>query len=295
MSQIQYLDLFINFVALDKGLAVNTQLAYRRDVKTYLEYLEQKKVDLFKLSHTDITEYLWQRREKRLEPTTLFRNIESIKMFHRFLVTEGYAQVDPTVNIVTPQLAQKLPEVLSIEEVQVLMEQPKVSDRDGYRDRAILEVLYAAGLRISELSGLLVSNVNLELGYVSVIGKGGKERVVPLGKIARTSVVAYIENERGKRAGSDVPELFVSSRCKRISRISLWKIVKKYVHRAGIQKKVTPHSLRHSFATHMLERGADLRSVQEMLGHANIATTQIYTHLDREHLKQMHRKYHPRG
>ncbi len=290
----KYLTSFLNYISLDKGLAKNTQLAYKTDLQNYLLYLQKNRVELTKVVHIDITEFLWSRKEQKLEPTTIFRNIESIKMLHRFLLVEEYIKEDPTVNINTPQLAHKLPSVLSVKEVELLLDQPKLSYFNGYRDRAILEVLYATGLRISELAELKISDVNLNIGYVRCWGKGGKERVVPLGSMARIAVQNYLVNKRNK-ISTDDKTLFLNKSKNKISRVSLWKMIKKYTKQAGIAKHVSPHSLRHSFATHLLEHGADLRSVQEMLGHSNISTTQIYTHLDREHLKQMHKKYHPRG
>lgn len=285
---------FINYISIEKGLAKNTQESYRRDLKFYLDYLKKKGLDLLSVEHQDITEYLWSKKEKGAKTTSLFRYLESIKLFHRFLYVEGYIKNDPTMYLGAPRIIRKLPAILSLKEVEKLLAQPNLSRNSGLRDRAMLELVYACGLRASELINLEINDLNLDVGYVRCRGKGGKERVVPLGHYAREFIQQYL-TVRAKKAKGEESTLFLDKLGDRFSRVGFWKMVKKYAKKAAIGKKISPHTLRHSFATHLLERGADLRTIQEMLGHSDISTTQIYTHLEREHLKEVHRKYHPRG
>ncbi len=286
---------FINYISLEKGLAKNTQEAYARDLRTYLNYLEKRKIDPLNIGHQQITDYLWSRKEKGAKPSSIFRYLESIKLFHRFLFAEGYTKNDPTLYLSSPKLVRHLPAVLSTTELEKLLNQPKINKFYGLRDRAILELFYACGLRVSELINLHLEDVNLSLGYVRCRGKGGKERIVPLGHYAVRYISEYLEL-RSKRPiiSNNSNILFLDKSGRKFSRVGLWKIVKKYAQKAGINKTISPHTLRHTFATHLLEKGADLRAIQEMLGHSDISTTQIYTHLEREHLKELHRKYHPR-
>lgn len=286
---------FINYISLEKGLAKNTQEAYARDLKTYLNYLEKRKIDPLNIEHQQITDYLWSRKEKGAKPSSIFRYLESIKLFHRFLFAEGYTKNDPTLYLSSPKLVRRLPAVLNATELEKLLNQPKINKFYGLRDRAILELFYACGLRVSELLNLHLEDVNLSLGYVRCRGKGGKERIVPLGHYAIRYISEYLEL-RSKRPiiSNNSNILFLDKSGRKFSRVGLWKMVKKYAQKAGINKTISPHTLRHTFATHLLEKGADLRAIQEMLGHSDISTTQIYTHLEREHLKELHRKYHPR-
>jgi len=285
---------FINYISLEKGLSKNTQDSYARDLKFYLGYLKRRGLDPLSSEHAMITDYLWSRKEKGVKPSSLFRYLESIKLFHRFLYAEGYTKKDPTLGLTSPRLIRKLPTVLTMAEVEKLLGQPNLNKPSGIRDKAMLELLYACGLRVSELTNLNLENVNLDFGYIRCFGKGGKERIVPLGHYASESLGEYLEMVRMKKKAKD-NALFLNKLGNRFSRIGFWKIIKKYARKTGINKPITPHTLRHSFATHLLERGADLRAIQEMLGHTDISTTQIYTHLEREHLKELHRKYHPRG
>jgi integrase/recombinase XerD len=226
---------------------------------------------------------------------SISRNLVAIKVFHRFLVREGYCKVDPTSLLESPKLGRRIPDVLSTEEVKAIIEASNPRDWQGIRDRAILELMYASGMRVSELVNLKVSDLNLDIGFVRCLGKGQKERIVPIGKGAVSAIRRYSEKTRAKLAKkNDNSFLFLSRIGTRISRQSIWKIIKKYAAIAKIKKKIKPHTLRHSFATHLLERGADLRSVQEMLGHSDISTTQIYTHINKDRLKSIHQQFHPR-
>ncbi|HCJ67405.1 MAG TPA: site-specific tyrosine recombinase XerD, partial [Elusimicrobia bacterium] len=261
----------------------------------YFDYLEKNKIDPLNIEHQQITDYLWSRKEKGIKPSSLFRYLESIKLFHRYLYVEGHTKNDPTVYLTSPKLVRRLPAVLKTEEVEKLLTQPDLNKFYGLRDRAMLELLYACGLRVSELINLDLGNVNLDLNYLRCVGKGGKERIVPLGHYAVGYIRKYLEERSKKQISKDSENiLFLDKLGRRFSRVGFWKMVKKYAKKAGLLKKISPHTLRHSFATHLLERGADLRAIQEMLGHSDISTTQIYTHLEREHLKDLHRKFHPR-
>jgi integrase/recombinase XerD len=250
---------------------------------------------LSKIQRSDITNFMVFQKNRGLSVNSVARALAAIKSFHRFLVRERVLKIDPTSLVDSPRLWKKIPETLSLNEVVALLDQPNVRDKQGMRDKALLETLYATGMRISEVANLKVSNVNLEVGFARCIGKGNKERVVPLGKKAIEGLRKYLDVSRPKFLGSNESDfVFLSRLGKKISRQSLWKIIKRYAREARIKKPIWPHTLRHSFATHLLERGADLRAVQEMLGHANISTTQIYTHIDKDRLKTIHRKFHPR-
>ena len=231
-----------------------------------------------------------------MSPTSICRNLAAIKMFHRFLVRENLALEDPTTLVDTPKLWQRIPAVLSQGEIEAMIKAASGKKPQQIRDQAILEIFYASGLRVSELSDLKTTSVNFDAGFVRAVGKGSKERIIPLGKKARDALQKYLDHVRPKLLkgrASDV--LFLSRLGQKISRQSLWAVIKFYARRANIKKTIKPHTLRHTFATHLLEHGADLRSVQEMLGHADISTTQIYTHVDRERLKSVHKQFHPRG
>jgi integrase/recombinase XerD len=234
-------------------------------------------------------------KDKGLSANSIARRLAAIKVFYRFLVRERILKDDPTSLIDSPRLWKKIPDTLSLNELDALLKQPNIRDKQGIRDRAILETLYATGMRVSEAVNLKVDNINLEIGFLRCIGKGNKERVIPVGRKAIISIHRYLELSRPQLLRKKESEfLFLNRFGKKISRQSLWKMIKKYARAARIKKSIRPHTLRHSFATHLLERGADLRSVQEMLGHANISTTQIYTHINKERLKTIHRLFHPR-
>ena len=287
-------DQFTHHLRVEQGLAKNTIESYSRDLVRYFDFLEKRNQAPAAASQVDVMEYV-SSLAGTLSVRSIARNLSALKMFYRFLVSEGKTESNPTRLLSAPKLPRRLPGVLSTEEVDKLLCQPDSSTERGMRDRAMLELLYATGLRVSELVNLKMNNVNLEAGYVRTVGKGSKERMVPMGGKALEALREYLDHGRAgflkKRSSS---HLFLGPRGKPLTRQGFWKIIKRYGLSAGIRKSITPHALRHSFASHLLERGADLRSVQIMLGHADIATTQIYTHVTRERLKQIHEKHHPR-
>ncbi len=287
-------DQFINYLRVEHGLAENTIESYSRDIVRFFRFLEQENLSPIDVSQDQTEQYI-RTLAKSLSPTSVARNISAIKTFFRFLVSEGRLTNSPARLVETPKLPLRLPEVISREEVERLLAQPDISNALGLRDSAMLEALYATGLRVTELINLKMSNINLEAGYVRTLGKGSKERIVPIGDKAMAAIKDYLSNGRPQLSKKRVsPFLFLNARGQNISRQGFWKIIKKYGIKAGIKKKITPHGIRHAFATHLLDAGADLRSVQVMLGHADISTTQIYTHVSRERLKKIHEKYHPR-
>ncbi|MHB8171957.1 MAG: site-specific tyrosine recombinase XerD [Thermincolia bacterium] len=293
----KYIGDFIHYLGVERGLARNTLESYRRDLQQYVAYMEEKKNNFIDHStqHSVIGYLLFLQKNGRVA-STIARHMSALKAFHRFLVNEGVIPKDPTANLETPKPNKKLPQVLSLQEVEVLLAAPKVKDTAGSRDKAMLELLYATGIRVSELINLNVDNLNLEMGFVRCFGKGSKERIIPLGKVAIQCVGEYLGWGRAKLIKTpNQPSLFLNYNGQRMTRQGFWKIIKKHAKDAGIQKEITPHTMRHSFATHLLENGADLRSVQEMLGHADITTTQIYTHLTKGRLKEVYSKYHPRA
>ncbi len=292
----EFINTFLDYLSVERGLADNTISSYREDLNSYLGFIAENHIDtLSKTTKNNITDFMLFQKNKGISANSIARRLAAIKSFYRFLVRERILNIDPTSLIETPKLWKRIPETLSVSEVEVLLNQPDTRDTQGVRDRAILETLYACGLRVSEAVNLRLDNVNLEIGFLRCIGKGNKERVIPLGQKAIQSIKRYLEVSRLKLLGKKESEfLFVSRLGKKISRQSFWKLIKKYAQSAKIKKPIKPHLLRHSFATHLLERGADLRCVQEMLGHANISTTQIYTHINKDRLKAIHRMYHPR-
>lgn len=292
----ELIDTFLNYLSVERGLAQNTIISYKEDLNTYIDFITGKHIDsLSKATKNDIVNFMLAQKDKGLSANSVARRLAAIKIFHRFLVRERILKSDPTSLIDSPKLWKKIPETLSLTEVEALLSQPNIRERQGIRDKAILETFYATGMRVSEAVNLKLENVNLDIGFLRCIGKGNKERVIPLGKKAIISIKRYLEMSRPQLLNKKESEfLFLSRLGKKISRQSLWKIIKRYAKEARIKKPIRPHILRHSFATHLLERGADLRSVQEMLGHANISTTQIYTHINRERLKTIHKMFHPR-
>lgn len=287
-------DQFINYLRLERGLADNTIQAYSRDLIRLTQFLEKSDLNPLQISRDQISEYAGALR-KSLSARSVARNISATKMFFRFLTSEGYIKENPARLLETPRLSRRLPDVLSMAEVERLLAQPDPSTPMGKRDCAMLELLYATGLRVSELVGLKVLSINLEAGHVRTFGKGSKERLVPIGGKAIQAVREYLSNGRFQLLkGANLPYLFLNFRGRPLTRQGFWKIIKKYGREAGIQKEITPHSIRHSFASHLLEAGADLRSVQVMLGHEDISSTQIYTHVTRKRLKELHAKCHPR-
>ncbi len=292
----ELIEAFLNYLSVERGLSRNTITSYQEDLNYYMNYLESKGIDtLSRTTRNDITNFMLSQKDKGLAANSVARRLAAIKAFYRFLVREKILKTDPSSLIDSPKLWKKIPDALSINEVTKLLEQPDIRQQLGVRDKAVLEALYATGMRVSEAVNLKTDNVNVDVGFLRCIGKGNKERVIPLGKKAIRSVQRYLEVSRPKLLKGKTSEyLFLSRFGKRISRQSLWKIIKRYARQAGIKKPIRPHILRHSFATHLLERGADLRSVQEMLGHSNISTTQIYTHINKDRLKTIHKMFHPR-
>jgi len=292
----ELIDSFLDYLSVERGLSRNTIAAYRQDLNIYLDLMIKRGISaLSRISKNDIVEFMLFEKEKGISPNSISRRLAAIRMFHRFLSRERVLKEDPTALIDSPKLWKKVPDTLSLNEVESLIGQPDARDRQGARDRAILETLYATGMRVSESTDLKLSNVNLDIGFLRCIGKGNKERVIPLGKKAIHSINRYLEFSRPYLLKNRVSDfLFVNRSGNKLSRQSVWKLIKQYARQARIRKSIKVHTLRHSFATHLLERGADLRSVQEMLGHSNISTTQIYTHIDKERLKTIHKMFHPR-
>ncbi|PIU42164.1 MAG: site-specific tyrosine recombinase XerD [Candidatus Omnitrophica bacterium CG07_land_8_20_14_0_80_42_15] len=293
----ELLNEFISYLSVEKGLAQNTLSSYKRDMAKFIAYLATKGIDKAeRVNKNDVTAFLMSEKDKGLSSNSAARAFAAIKVFYKYLVSEGRVKENVASLIDAPKLWKHLPETLNVDEVEKLLEQPNIRNWMGIRDKACLELMYAAGLRVSELVSLKVHDINLEFGFVKCKGKGEKERIVPLGRKAKQALSRYLEKTRPKLAKQAVADqrLFLTRLSKGMSRQQFWKIIKKYAHSARINKSITPHTLRHSFATHLLERGADLRVVQEMLGHADISTTQIYTHINKERLKSIHHKYHPR-
>ncbi|KKM08871.1 recombinase XerD [Clostridiales bacterium PH28_bin88] len=292
-----WVDEFIHYLAVERGLADNTLASYYGDLQQFLAFLHQMQVSTWlEASKGEILAYLLYLQKEGRAPATMSRHLAALKSFYHFLVQERVIPQDPTVDLESPRLSKKLPRVLSSEEIELLLKQPNTSRPAGLRDKAMLELLYATGLRVSELISLDMENLSLEMGYVRCLGKGSKERIVPMGSVATHFLSAYLELARGKLM--KIPGergIFLNQHGGRLTRQGCWKIIKKYARQARIKKEITPHTLRHSFATHLLENGADLRSVQEMLGHADIATTQIYTHLTNKKLKEVYDRTHPRA
>ncbi|MFO7812693.1 MAG: site-specific tyrosine recombinase XerD [Pelovirga sp.] len=291
-------DHFLNFISVEKGLAANTIAAYARDLAVYSEYLSQaeqieKPEDIDSLM---IVGFLTHLREQGLAPRSRARVLSTLRHFHRFLMREGHVPADPTSRIDAPRTRSTLPHLLSTAEVEALLETPRADTLVARRDRTMLEVLYATGMRVSEITDLRLADMKLDIGCVNVMGKGSKQRLIPLGEVALEFLNDYLQNVRPlMRKGKLRQEVFLNSRGDKLSRQGFWKKLKGYALCAGINKTVYPHLLRHSFATHLLENGADLRAVQAMLGHADVSTTQIYTHVIQERLKQVHQQFHPRG
>jgi len=293
----QLLDQFLHYLIVEKGLSRNTIEAYSLDLTRFLDYLGGKGFkELQGIGKFDVRGFLLSLRRKNLSAKSIRRDLSAIRSFFRFLIQEGILETNPIEDLESPKVVKKLPEILSLKEIEQILEQPDLQTPLGIRDRAMLEMLYATGMRVSELTGLPTHQVNLEGGYVLLYGKGSKERIVPLGSEAMNWVTRYLSTARGTLAkAKESPFLFINRSGKGMSRQGFWKNLKDYARRAGLRKRITPHLLRHSFASHLLERGADLRSVQMMLGHVDISTTQIYTHVTGERLKKVHKQYHPRG
>lgn len=293
------LDDYIHYLAIEKGLSDNTIESYRMDILGFFNYINnalQVNKDLEGIDKELILNYINYLKNKNLSKKSQGRFLASIKSFFRYQIREKNISSDPTVSIESPKVDRRLPDVLSVEEIEGLLEAPQLNTILGYRDRTMLEVAYGSGLRVSELLSLKLENVNLELGFIKCIGKGSKERIIPVGEVALEYLKEYINVERsGLIKNTKEKKLFLNSRGGWLSRQGFYKILLNYGRRAGIRNHLSPHILRHSFATHLLENGADLRSVQEMLGHADISTTELYTHLTIKHMKKVYDKTHPRA
>jgi len=286
---------FISFLKVEKRQSKNTIEAYSHDITRFAKYLLNKSLD--EVKNSDVRTFLvFLRNEKGLAPSSVARCLSSIKSFYEYMFIENLIIENPTETISSPRPWRKIPNVMSIEEVDALINAPNILTLAGIRDLAMLELMYATGLRVSELVSMKISAIDLDVGYLRSLGKGSKERIVPIGDIAKNAIEIYIVKARllfQKKGGSD--GLFLTRRGNSMTRQSFWKIIKKYSIKANIKTDVTPHALRHAFATHLLERGADLRSVQMMLGHSNISSTQIYTHVLRERMRDVHDRFHPRA
>ena len=293
----QHLDQFLHYLIVEKGLSRNTIEAYSLDLTRFLDYLRAKGIrELRDVGKFDVRGFLLSLKRKDLSTKSIGRDLSAIRTFFRFLIQEGILETNPIEDLESPRVAKKLPEILSLKEIEQILEQPNLQTPLGIRDRAMLEMLYATGMRVSELTHLPTHQVNLEGGYVLLYGKGSKERIVPLGSEAMNWATLYLGTARGILAKArESPFLFINRSGRGMTRQGFWKNLRDYARRAGLRKRISPHLLRHSFASHLLERGADLRSVQMMLGHVDISTTQIYTHVTGERLKKVHKQYHPRG
>ncbi|MWF63223.1 site-specific tyrosine recombinase XerD [Staphylococcus haemolyticus] len=288
---------YLKFIQIEKGLSENTIGAYRRDLKKYQLYMQEQKIaHIDFIDRQTIQECLGSLIDQGASAKSIARFISTIRSFHQFALREKYAAKDPTVLIETPKYEKKLPDVLDVEEVIQLLETPDLTKNNGYRDRTILELLYATGMRVTELIQIEIDDVNLIMGFVKVYGKGNKERIIPLGDTVIEYLDTYINTVRPQLLKKTVTNvLFLNLHGRPLTRQGIWKLIKQYGLRAYITKTLTPHTLRHSFATHLLENGADLRAVQEMLGHSDISTTQLYTHVSKTQIRQMYNQFHPRA
>jgi integrase/recombinase XerD len=289
----ELLNKFLNYLAVEKGRARNTVDSYERDLRKYLVFMAAKNPD--DIAQADTVAFLSRLASEGIATPSIARCLAAVRGFHKYLLIDGFANTDPTVNLETPRGWKRLPKTLSGGDVEALLGQPDPATSIGMRDKAMLELLYATGIRVSELVGIRLRDINLERGFLIVFGKGSKERAVPLGESAMDFVQEYLDRARqALLGGRDSDYLFISSKRRGITRQMFWERIKFYGRKAGLAGTVSPHTLRHSFATHLLDNGADLRAVQAMLGHADISTTQIYTHVSRERLRRIHEKYHPR-
>ncbi|MGI6422254.1 MAG: site-specific tyrosine recombinase XerD [Syntrophomonadaceae bacterium] len=290
---------FIEYLEFEKGLSLNTRAAYRRDLSKFMAFVREKMANNKgpeEITKQDIVAFLAWQVNSGAEHSTIARSLSSIKTFYKYLVLDGLVAANPAGDLETPKIRRKLPRVLSVDEVDRLMEAPKVTLPLGIRDRAMLELMYGTGVRVSELLSLQLDDINFTAGFLRCLGKGRKERIIPVNQTASDWVQRYLARSRNLLSKSSQERaLFLNARGKRMSRQGFFKILNAYAKAAEIDKEVTPHTLRHSFATHLLENGADLRAVQEMLGHSDISTTQIYTHLTRSRLREVYQQYHPRA
>lgn len=295
----KYIVAFMDFIHYEKGLSVNTQTAYRSDLQKFVNYLRSERCGVNRwedINKKDIVNFLAGEMDEGVANSTVARRFSSIKGLYKFLVGEGFIELNPTTDLETPKIRRKLPQVLSIEEVDKLMEQPDVLLPLGLRDRAMLELMYGTGVRVSELLSLQLEDINMMAGFLRCLGKGRKERIIPVNQTSISWVERYLARSRNFLLRRNQERtLFLNAHGRKLSRQGYFKILAQYGEKSGITKVITPHTLRHSFATHLLENGADLRAVQEMLGHADISTTQIYTHLSKSRLREVYHQCHPRA
>lgn len=290
------IDRFLDAIWMERGLSENTLGAYRADLVALSQRLDSKSVELVKAQRADIMDYIAWRVEGGAKPRSTARQLSSFRRFFRYLLREGVIDEDPTVNIAMPKIGRSLPQSLTEQDVESLLAAPKVSEPLGHRDRTMLEVLYATGVRVSELINLKMSQMNLNQGVLRIVGKGDRERLIPLGDEAQDWIREFIDGARGEILLERQTEyLFPTRRGDRMTRQAFWHIIKRYAKKANVSKKLSPHTVRHAFATHLLNNGADLRVVQLLLGHSDVSTTQIYTHVARERMKELHGRHHPRG
>jgi len=287
---------FLNYLSIEKGVSFNTKLSYKTDLEQFVDFIEAKGIrDIKNVTYEIILEFIFHLRRIGVKPRSLARKITSIRMFFKYLVIDRIIEKNPALLLETPKLDKNLPKYLTIEEIDNLISAINLSKPEEYRNKAIIELIYSAGLRVSELINLKLSDINLSEGFIKISGKGEKERIVPIGRQAINLLREYIEKARLNFDKKNIDYLFLNFRGEKLTRVSIWKIIKFYSIKAGIKKDISPHTLRHTFATHLLNNGSDLRTVQELLGHSSISTTQIYTHLNYEKIKKFHSQFHPRG
>jgi integrase/recombinase XerD len=292
-----YLEEFREYLQFERGVSPRTLDAYGRDLRRLVAYAKRLgHEDVERLTPTHLREFVYDMKDQGLQATSIRRTLSGVRTYFGFLIAEGHVKADPTEQVEMPKTWRRLPGVLSREDVEKILEAPEITDRLYWRDKALLEFAYASGVRVSELATLKLRDVDLQEGVATVFGKGAKERMVPIGRSAQRALDIYVRETRPNLARSEGQGVvFLNAQGRPLTRMGIWKILRKHVKRAGVKKRVTPHTLRHCFATHLLEGGADLAAVQEMLGHADISTTQIYTHVDREYLRDVHKQFHPRA
>jgi len=287
---------FESYIILEKNLSKNTKLSYSRDVKKFLEYCDTKNINFLTANHKTLEEYLFFLKEKKYTTSSLFRKTEAIKSFYRFLLIDGRIKENKFSSFKAPRIDRKLPDFLSVEDINKLLSLMNGRKLNILRTFVIIELLYSSGIRVSEASSLVIESLNLDQLWIRVTGKGSKERIVPINEDTRMLIKLYLDERQLHFEGRETdPYLFLNKSGKKISRVQIWKDIKKVAKQAGIKKNIYPHIFRHTFATHLLNGGADLKSISEMLGHSSLTTTQIYTHLDNSAIKSMHKKYHPEG
>jgi integrase/recombinase XerD len=298
MIDKELVESFLNYLIVECGLSENTIKGYRGDLRNFSNYLQGKGITHFEdLRPKMIVNFIENEKHRGLSENSISRSLVTVKMLYKYMLTDGMISVNPMSSVNTIKLQKHLPEVLHYNAIEEMLRAPDCNDKLGIRDKAMLELMYATGARVSEVASIKVSWINFDYGFIRCQGKGSKQRIVPLGTEAAKSIKRYLQEVRPLlvKTEDDEPLLFLSRTGKKLRRENIWSIVKKYAIKVGIRQNISPHTLRHSFATHLLEGGADLRSVQEMLGHSNISTTQIYTHIDRKYLKSIHQKFHPRA